>query len=66
MIKDGRAIKQLQDMVAALMAQGALHSTELKDVRQVIDTTEREVAEAKRWSKSVDGAFDKVVCRLIP
>ena len=61
MTQNKAAIKQLQDMVTALMAQGALHDTRLTDAAQVMSTNAREIGDAKQWSKKVDGAFDRVV-----
>ena len=59
MEQDKKAIKQLQEMVAVLMANSADQDRRLKDIAQVADTNHRMVEEAKRWSQKVGPTVDR-------
>ena len=68
MEQDKKAIKQLQEMVAVLMANSADQDRRLKDVAQVADTNHRMVEEAKRWSQNVGltvDRHDRVCSRIV-
>ena len=58
MEQDKKAIKQLQEMVAVLMANSADQDRRLKDIAQVADTNCRMVEEAKHWSQKVGPTVD--------
>ena len=59
MEQDKKVIKQLQEMVAVLMANLADQDQRLKDVAQVADTNHRMVEEAKCWSQKVGPTVDR-------